>query len=259
MCFTKLGQGSRPWELGLAARRPRLAGRELKIQNYKKTKNQIVEEWYLFYQIIESLYLFYQIGPVSHGSRPWEPGLAARRGRLAGDVRILYHMSESGQFMCKLGTIYPDVSFCSSFSFSFLPLPLSLPLSLSFLCLSFSSILILSSSNPPHFSFSVFLRSLFLTLSLYHVAFLCFSLRLLIRSNILCYLLSRAVFSYVVLFVVSFARALLCFMLCSCIVLSLPFWDIVLYVIPWYYILLHRNDCTITYYTIMYYSAGCSS
>ena len=101
--------------------------------------------------------------------------------------------NEAGQFMCKLGTIYPDVSFCSSFSFSFLPLPLSLPLSLSFLCLSFSSILILSSSRPPHFSFSAFLCSLFLTLSLYRVAFLCFSLRLLIRSIILCYLLSRAV------------------------------------------------------------------
>ena len=143
------------------------------------------------------MYLFYQIRPGSHGSRPREPGLAARRAWLTGHVRILYHMSESGQFMCKLGTIYPDVSFCSSFSFSFsfsvLPLPLSLPLSLSFLCLSFSSTLILSSSRPPHFSFSVFLCSLFLTLSLYHVAFLCFSLRLLIRSIILCYLLSRAV------------------------------------------------------------------
>ena len=40
------------------------------------------------------------------------------------------------------------------------------------------------------------------------------------------------IFHYVVLFVVRFARALLCFLLCSCIVLSLPFSDIVLYVSP---------------------------
>ena len=81
-------------------------------------------------------------------------------------------------------------SLSRSLSFLFLCLCLCLCLfSVSrFLLYSFSLFL---SSSP--FLFFCFVSSLFLTLSLYHVAFLCFSLRLLIRSIILCYLLSRAV------------------------------------------------------------------
>ena len=78
-----------------------------------------------------------------------------------------------------------------------LPLPLSpslsLSVSLSLLCLSSSSSLVLSSSRPPHFSCFVFLCSLFLITSFYNVVFLCFSSRLLIRSIILCHVLSQNV------------------------------------------------------------------
>ena len=111
-------------------------------------------------------------------------GLPARRAWLAGHMWIWYHMSKSGQFMCKLGTIYPDFSFSFLFSFS---LSFSSSSSFSASSLSLSLVLFFSPSfflSSSHFCSSVFPCSLFLTISFIHVVFLCFSICLAICLSI---------------------------------------------------------------------------
>ena len=150
--------------------------------------------------------------------------------------------------MCEFCTICPNQgNSCANLVPSTrmsLSVPLSRSLSFLFLCLclclclfsvsrfllySFSLPLVLPISLFQFFMFSVsnsFPLSCCLSLFLFEIAY---SFHYIMLSSIpRC----SIIFSYVVLFVVRFARALLCFLLCSCIVLSLPFYDIVLYVIP---------------------------